>query len=240
VKLSRAAFDEALAPVMADVERQHPGLLRVAPQPESSESQARLVEPSGRSMELSLGDDDPDYHADAALDLTGQVQEFACEVVWTTTGRAGWPECPGHPRGHSLDFGRHGDRVFWFCPRDGHVVSEVGSLGLAGDDDLDFSFTPNDPFPGDHMTGEEAESLAAEMRTTGAPGARVGRIGLRNVVEFPVPNGNVLSVVDRADWEGFRAHMTERPREPDRQSASFGGIVGGTFGPEPTPENGNG
>jgi hypothetical protein len=222
----REVFDQAIAPVMADIERQHPGLLRVVPEPESSELDAWLFESDGGGTGLCLDNDGSGHTADV-LSMTAQVQEVAIEAVWGMTGHAAWPECPTHPDRSPLDVNAHGDRVYWFCPHDGHVVSEVGRLGLSPEqEDFDFAFPVQDPLAGPRMTEAEAEDLAAEMRRTGAPDARIGRNGLRNVVDFSDGSGGVLSVMDRDGWVHLRELLARRPAQPRaRQGDVVGGII---------------
>lgn len=225
----RDALDRGIAPVMADIERQHPGLLRVAaPETASPGLDAWLIERGGGGTGLFLDWDGTDL--DAVLTMTGQVQEVALETVWGVTGNGAWPECPAHPQRSPLDFDQHEGRVYWFCPHDGHVVSEVGRLGLATDQD-NFGFTFPVPAPPPAMTEAEAEALAAEMRRSGAPDARVGRIGLRHVVEFSSGDGG-YAVETPGAWTHLRAlrpHVGRPPSTPQ-------GFVGGILGPKP-PDN---
>jgi hypothetical protein len=221
----REVVDRALAPVMADLERQHPGLLRVVPEQNSPGLDAWLFDRDGGGTGLYL--DSGSGRLDAVLDMTAQVQEVAIEAVWRLTGTGAWPECPAHPDRRPLDFGEHDGRVYWYCPHDGHVVSEVGRLGLPAEgEDLGFSFPlPDPPYS---MTEVEADDLAAEMRRTGALDARVGRIGLRRVVEFS-SGENVISIDDPAEWTHLRTvHPPIYRPAPDPC-----GSVGGIWGPEP-------
>jgi hypothetical protein len=220
----REVVDRALAPVMADIERQHPGLVRVVPAQDSPGVDAWLYERTGGGTGLYL--DSISSPLDAVLDMTGRVQEVVLESISGITGNGAWPECPTHPDRSPLDFGQHDGRAYWYCPHDGHVVSEVGRLGPpAEEEDFGFSFPlPDPPYS---MTEAEADDLAAEMRRTGALDARVGRIGLRRVVEFS-SGENVISIDDPAVWPHLRTvHPPVYRAAPDPR-----GSVGGIWGPE--------
>ena len=123
------AFEAAISPVMADLERQHPGLLRLAIEPEESELQAWLWESDGSGTGVYLGDgwDSP---VDAVVELADKLQEAAIEAVWSATGGSNWPTCPEHPDGAPMGPGRYAGLAFWFCPGDGRAVCEIGRLGL--------------------------------------------------------------------------------------------------------------
>lgn len=217
--------DQALAPVMADIDRQHPGLLRVAvPESPSPGPDAWLLTSGGGRTDLQL--DYETTHVDAVRSMTAQVQEVAIEEAWGVTGNGAWPECPSHPERGPLDFDEHDGRVYWFCPHDGHVVSEVGRLGLPPEqEDFGFTFAVPDPLAGPRMTEEEAEDLAQEMRRNGAPDARVERFGLRHVVDFTTGE-NVISVEDPAGWTHLRSLLPRITRSAEEPRGPIGGIFG--------------
>ena len=56
VKATRDAFEAAIAPVLADLDRQHPGLFRLAIEPEDSDLQAWLWEGDGSGTGVYLDD----------------------------------------------------------------------------------------------------------------------------------------------------------------------------------------
>ena len=129
MKATRAAFEAAIAPVLADLERQHPGVLRLAIEPEESALQGWLWDQDGSGTGVYLGDgwDSP---VDASVELADKVQEAAIEAVWSATGRGTWPVCSEHPDGAPMGPGRHAGLAFWFCSEDGRAVSEIGCLGV--------------------------------------------------------------------------------------------------------------
>jgi hypothetical protein len=129
VKATREAFVAAVSPVLADLDRQHPGVLRLELEPASSELQAWLWDPEGSGTGVYLGDG-WDSEVDAVLELADKVQEAAIEAVWSATGRSNWPPCPEHPDAAPLEPGIHGSAAFWFCPHDNRAISAIGRLGL--------------------------------------------------------------------------------------------------------------
>jgi hypothetical protein len=133
VKATREAFERAIAPVLADLERHHPGVLRLALEPEDSELQAWLWEPDGSGTGVYFGDGWDD-EAEAIVELTDKVQEAAIEAVWASTGNGNWPVCPEHRDGAPLGPAVHRGAAHWFCSHDNRAIAEVGSLGLTQDE----------------------------------------------------------------------------------------------------------
>ena len=127
VKAKREEFERAIVPVLADLERQHPGALRLELTPEESDLQAWLWDADGSGTGLFLGDG-WESGIDAIVELADKVQEAAIEAVWGITGSSNWPACPEHPDGAPLSPGRHRGAAFWWCPRDRRAVAEIGSL----------------------------------------------------------------------------------------------------------------
>ncbi|GHE11907.1 hypothetical protein [Klenkia taihuensis] len=71
-----------------------------------------------------------DLHDDAdeqALDLAGQVQEWAWEAL-AGTHRSNWPVCPAHPTTHPMDLAVRDGQAGWACPRGGPVRARLGEL----------------------------------------------------------------------------------------------------------------
>lgn len=74
MKATREVFSKAAGPVMADVERQYPGLVHIVLEPDASEYEARLVARDGSGTGLYLGDG-WDADVNAVLTLAELVQE---------------------------------------------------------------------------------------------------------------------------------------------------------------------
>jgi hypothetical protein len=129
VKATPEVFARALAPVLADLDRQHPGVLRLTVEPEGSEVHAWLVNGEGWGTGLLLGDG-WDTDADAVVELADKVQEAAIEALWLHTGNSTWPSCPEHPDGAPLGPVRHEGEAFWFCPYDRRAIAKIGALGI--------------------------------------------------------------------------------------------------------------
>jgi hypothetical protein len=125
VKATWAALRAAAAPVLADLERSHPGCVRLERHDAVDEPEAVLwdADPDGAGTGLSLSDGHEEPWQ-AVLDMTDQVQEAVFEYLWQT-----WPECPDHANGHPLTPDGDAGRAVWRCPTSGRAIAEVGSLG---------------------------------------------------------------------------------------------------------------
>lgn len=115
MKATRTLFEAALRPVLDDLEREHPGLLRVEREPQESDLQAMLWEADGSGTGIYLGDGWAS-EAEAVAELADQVQEAAIEALWSATGKGAWPACAEHPNGPPLFPGLHDGRASWFLP----------------------------------------------------------------------------------------------------------------------------
>jgi hypothetical protein len=113
----------AAAPVLADLDRTRPGCVRLELEVEASDyTEAWLWDTeagSGRTFGLRRGED----FTNAVLEVTGQVQEIALDVLWRA-----WPECPQHASGHPLDADILNKAVVWRCGVSGKVIAQVGEL----------------------------------------------------------------------------------------------------------------
>lgn len=127
MKATSEVFERTIAPVLADLERQHPGAIRLELTPAESDLQGWLWDADGSGTGIYLGDG-WDSETDAVVELADKVQEAAIEAVWGLTGRSTWPACPEHPDGAPMSPARHAGAAFWWCPQDGRAVAEIGSL----------------------------------------------------------------------------------------------------------------
>ncbi len=117
-------MEAAAAPVLSDLERCHPGRVRLERHDDIDGPEAVLGDTNGgMGTGLWLGDSHEEPWQ-AVLHMTKQVQEAAFEHLWRT-----WPECPEHPNTHPLDPDAERDSVVWRCPQTGGVVAHVGRLG---------------------------------------------------------------------------------------------------------------
>ena len=121
-----ATWDEvqaACAPVLADLERTHPGEARLERDtgdlPMPAEGWLRDTR-TGSATGVFLLDGTP---LEQVLDATEKIQEAAFDVVW-----GAWPECPEHPHGHPLTVQERDAAAVWVCDRTGQAVARVGEL----------------------------------------------------------------------------------------------------------------
>ena len=126
VYASRQRFQDAIAPVLADLERQHPGLMRVEMGGGGEDPQAMLWDSDGSGTGVWLSDSFD--RVDAVVYLADCVQEAAIEAVWGVTGRGVWPQCPEHPDAAPLAPVRFTQSPWWCCPTDGRMVAPIGEL----------------------------------------------------------------------------------------------------------------
>ena len=125
MKASREAFHEAVAPVLADLDRDHPSLLRVAEEPVDSRCNAFVWDSTGAGTGISVSDahEGPDSIAEAA----GQVQEAAVEALWREGKSTSWPPCPRHPETHPLAAAVRRGAAVWVCQATGQMIAIIGS-----------------------------------------------------------------------------------------------------------------
>ncbi len=113
----------ACAPVLADLERTHPGEARFERDtgcfPMPAEGWLRDVR-TGAATGILLVDGTP---LEQVLDATGKLQDAVVDVLW-----GAWPECPDHPNGHPLTVDERHGAAAWVCDRTGRVVARVGEL----------------------------------------------------------------------------------------------------------------
>lgn len=126
MKAPPARFAAALEPVLRDLERAAPGLLRLSQEPAENPRQAiAIVIYSGVGTGLTLDLSDPFQEC---VDVTKQIQDLALDDLGFALGSGGWPRCPRHSTGMPLYPVRNFTSVMWACPADGELVAKVGDL----------------------------------------------------------------------------------------------------------------
>jgi hypothetical protein len=129
VNADAATVQAAIGPVLADLERQHPGLVRVETTGDDPETSFWLWEVDGSGTGVRLSDGQ--CSADAVIFVADQVQEVACEALRGAGRAAAWPVCPDHPVTHPLaPMGLAGAAV-WACPVSDRPVAPIGQLPAA-------------------------------------------------------------------------------------------------------------
>jgi hypothetical protein len=126
VEAEWSATEQALRPVLADLERQHPGLVRIDPSPDHPDISCWILAADGTGT--GVWSSDAVTGADAVVLLADQVQEVVCEALWSVGKPASWPVCPDHPVNHPLDPAVVGDVATWRCPKNGRGVAPIGRL----------------------------------------------------------------------------------------------------------------
>ncbi len=121
MKASQPEFREAIAPVLADVERSWPGLLRVEETPGDPHMSALIWEQDGSGSGVYLSDA---AGPGAVADMAVRVQEIMFEATCGT-----WPACPSHPGRHPLTvFFQEGEQSMWGCPHADDGMYVIGEL----------------------------------------------------------------------------------------------------------------
>jgi hypothetical protein len=113
----------AVAPVIADLERAHPGVFRVEPAVGEEGVDALLWDTRDGSGTGLWLDTAWNVSPGEVVQMAGQVQEIAIEEL-----RRPWPPCPEHPGRPPLEPSAAGGRAVWTCPEDGRVIAEIGDL----------------------------------------------------------------------------------------------------------------
>jgi hypothetical protein len=125
MKLSQDKFSAAIEPALADLEREHPSLLRFEELPDDLEMHARLWDSTGAGTGVYLeADEGPMLVAEAA----GHVQDAAMEALWREEMPTSWPSCPLHPDNHPLRPGQRDGSAVWLCAADDRAFGIIGSL----------------------------------------------------------------------------------------------------------------
>ncbi|MGH3117926.1 MAG: hypothetical protein ACRDWY_07370 [Actinomycetes bacterium] len=124
MKVSQVAFRAAIAPVLADLDHDRPGLLRVDETPLDDDCHAWLRDGSGFGTGVYLSDAlSPD---EAVAEVADVVQEAAIEAL-----HGAWPSCPRHPDSHPLTAAMSRGEASWLCGRDGSFIAKIGQLARA-------------------------------------------------------------------------------------------------------------
>ena len=132
MKAAWLEFEAALAPILRDLHREHPDLLRVRPEVDDPDLSAWVIDQEGDGTGTGiLLQEGWTLPAAAVCELADTVQEAAQEAVWAKTGSGTWPGCPRHPNGHPLEPGLHLMTAVWICYPDNVIIAEIGALGIA-------------------------------------------------------------------------------------------------------------
>jgi len=125
MKFGQDTFRAAIEPALADLEREHPSLLRFEESPNDPEMHARLWDSTGAGTGVYLeAHEGPELVAEAA----GHVQEAAIEALWREEKPTSWPSCPLHPDNHPLTPAERDGSAVWLCVAAGETFGIIGSL----------------------------------------------------------------------------------------------------------------
>jgi hypothetical protein len=125
----KAVLRAAIGPLLRDMEATGQALPDVREETREDRGEdivcAWIQEPGGYGQGIHvLGFCPPD---EQVCGLAEQLQDWAADVQ-VDPGRRPWPECPDHPGSHILSPQTRAGTAVWCCPRDNHVVAEIGSL----------------------------------------------------------------------------------------------------------------
>jgi hypothetical protein len=122
-----ANLDRGLQPVMRELGRFHPDLLRVEPAPFG----VWLKDSAGSGCGIAYRSVSDDV-AWTTYWVADTVQDAAIDALWGERKIPTWPECPDHPNTHPLKPELVDDtRAVWMCPTNLRVVCDVGRLCAA-------------------------------------------------------------------------------------------------------------
>jgi hypothetical protein len=125
MKLSQDKFRAAIEPALADLEREHPSLLRFEELPDHPDLHAHLWGSTRAGTGIYLeAYEGPALIAEAA----GHVHEAATEALWREEKPTSWPSCPLRPDNHPLTPGERDGSAVWLCAAEGETFGIVGSL----------------------------------------------------------------------------------------------------------------
>ena len=126
---SDAALEEAVAPVLSDVESSGSVIPDVRDEPWSAIAEqvtAMLYSADGSGQGISARPADP--LPERIASVADQVQEWVVEELCSIGRPTNWPQCPQHPESHPLTAVERMGRAVWACPMTASVVSEIGQL----------------------------------------------------------------------------------------------------------------
>jgi hypothetical protein len=129
MKMSQDDFRAAMAPVLADLEREHPSLLRVEELSDHPDLGAYLWDSTGAGTGVSLPD--ASNGSELIAEAADRVQEAVFEALWREGKSTSWPSCPSHPETHPLSPQEIEGHAVWWCPVNGAATWTIGSLGRA-------------------------------------------------------------------------------------------------------------
>lgn len=122
-------LEEALAPVLSDLERSASVLPDVRDEPWSATAEqvtAMLYSADGSGQGISARP--ADALAERIASVADQVQEWVVEELCSIARPTNWPQCPQHPHSHPLTAVEQGGRAVWACPKTAGVICAIGQL----------------------------------------------------------------------------------------------------------------
>jgi hypothetical protein len=127
-KLPQEDFRAAIAPGLADLEREHPSLLRVVEAPEDRHLHAMAWYRAGSGTSIYL-----EHYEGSQLvaEAAGHVQDAAFEALYSEGKSSSWPSCPQHPDTHPLSPASREGLAVWLCPTTHEIMATIGALGRA-------------------------------------------------------------------------------------------------------------
>jgi hypothetical protein len=128
----RARLRDTMAPVLRDIEASGASPLIIQEEAyEAVDDEFASVtawHSDGTGMGVFIPSERPD--AESVARLSEELQEWEIEELAAAGRSATWPECPDHPNSHPLEpIVDDRDVAVWRCPRAGHVICEIGTLG---------------------------------------------------------------------------------------------------------------
>ena len=120
-------LEQALRPVLRDIRQTGAPMPRMVGDPSRTypdypSAMLWSQDGTGSGVNVYLPDPEPNRIARVA----DHVQEWVIEARWTKGSN--WPPCPRHPSTHPLQAQSRAGLAVWVCPKDGAVISEIGSL----------------------------------------------------------------------------------------------------------------
>jgi hypothetical protein len=123
------ALEEALAPVLSDLESTGSVIPEVRDEPwlaTAEQVTAMLYSADGSGQGISARPADP--LPERIASVADQVQEWVVEELCSVGRPTNWPQCPQHPHSHPLTAVERDGRAVWACPTTAGVVREIGQL----------------------------------------------------------------------------------------------------------------
>ena len=120
-------LEQALQPVLRDIRQTGAPMPRIEEDPSRAhpdQPSAMLWSQAGTGSGVSVYL--PDSEPDRIVRVADHVQEWVIEERWVRG--TNWPPRPRHPATHPLAARSRDGLAVWVCPKDGVVISEIGSL----------------------------------------------------------------------------------------------------------------